>query len=151
MNRAERRAAAHAKSHPQCKVVALSRVFDQFAVFDGIERILAKISSGEVDFANGAPIFQAVDGGWFESVPALQGWISAWKRFNTKFDLNHDVGALERLCNALYYGMTIPRVLLDAANKVIAEERRLFKNIPRDELASAAKTEQIALLMEDVA
>lgn len=148
MNRAMRRAAARAKPIGPGKVVPLPKVFDEFAVFNDIDRVLEKIGNGEIEFANGVPVAMSSAGEWYEVIPALNGWISAWKRFNTQFNLNHDLSALVRLCNCLHYGTLVPQSLINSAKAVLAEERRLFKLIDRDALASAAKTEQIALLME---
>lgn len=147
MNRAMRRAAANAKPI-EYQRVPLPSLVDEFTVFNDIERVLQKIEHGEIEHSNGRPVMMAGDGGWYEIVPALNGWISAWKKFNTKFQLGHDVGTLVRLCNCLEYASPISHSLLKAAQEVLLEQRRLFRSIPRSELASAARTEQIRIFLE---
>lgn len=146
MNRAQRRAAERAKPQ-EYRTVPLPKMLDEFTVFNDLERMLEKIEHGEIEHANGKPIMMASNGEWYEVVPALNGWISAWKMFDQKFQLHHDLSALVRLANCLDHGVLIQIGLLKSAKAVIAEQRRLFRLIPRDQIASAARTKQIALMM----
>lgn len=147
MNRAMRRAAERSKP-TEYKRVLLPPILDEFTVFNDIERVLEKIEHGEIEHSGGKPVMMAADGHWYEIVPALNGWVSAWKRFDQQFQLSHDVGPLVRLCNCLNYGTPIQPSMVKAAKEVMNEQRRLFRLIPRDQLASAARTEQIRLFLE---
>lgn len=147
MNRQLRRIAAKQKYYPEPKKVALPKILDEYDVFTDIERLLDKVELGEIEHINGNPVMQYKDGEWYEVVPAMNGWISAWKMFDQKFQLNHDVAPLVRLCNQLNYNSPITIKQLQEARAVVMEQRRLFRSLPRDEIASAAKTKQIALLM----
>ena len=148
MNRQMRRIAARQREYKAPTVVPVPALFDEFAVFNDLERVLEKIEHGEIEHANGQPVMMAGDGHWYEIIPALNGWISAWKAFDIKFHLNHDLSALVRLSNCLNYATPIQHSLLDSAKQVLREQRRLFRMIPRDALASAARTEQIRLFLE---
>ena len=148
MNRAMRRAASRAKPL-EYQRVDLPRHLDELAVFGDIERVLEKIEHGEIEFSQGVPVMLASDGGWYEVIPALNGWISVWKAFDQKFQLGHDLSALVRLCNCLNYNQPLREDQVRAAKTVLTEQRRLFRTLPRDQIASAAKTEQIRMLMED--
>jgi hypothetical protein len=106
MNRAMRRAAARAKPL-EYQRVDLPRHLDELAVFGDIERVLEKIEHGEIEFSQGVPVMLASDGGWYEVIPALNGWISVWKAFDQKFQLGHDLSALVRLCNCLNYNQPL--------------------------------------------
>lgn len=148
MNRAMRRSAMKAKPVDAGKVVPLPKWLDEFIVFDNIDRVFQKIGHGEIEFANGRPVMMAGNGKWYEVIPALNGWISAWKRFDKSLNLNHDLSPLVRLSNQLNYYSPISLKQLSAARSVLKEQRALFRRLDRDSLASLAKTEQIALFME---
>lgn len=147
VNRAFRRLALRQKEYRDPVRVPIPALFDEFAVFDDIDRMLQKISHGEIEFCDGRPVMMAADGNYYEIVPALQGWISAWKAFIRKFSLDLDQDALIRLCNCLHYSVPIHRSLIKDAKAVVKDQRRLFRTIPRDLLASAARTEQIRLFL----
>lgn len=147
MNRQLRRIAARQKPLPEPRRVPIPKILDEYDVFTDVERLLDKIELGEMETVNGNFVMQYKDGEWYEVVPALNGWISAWKMFDQKFKLNHDVSPLVRLCNQLNYSSPITIRQLQEARATVMEERRLFRQIPRDDLASAAKTKQIALYM----
>ena len=147
MNRQLRRIAARQKPLPEPRRVPIPKILDEYDVFTDVERLLDKIELGEMETVNGNFVMQYKDGEWYEVVPALNGWISAWKMFDQKFRLNHDVAPLVRLCNQLNYSSPITLKQLQEARATVMEERRLFRQIPRDDLASAAKTKQIALYM----
>lgn len=147
MNRQLRRIAARQKPLPEPRRVPIPKILDEYDVFTDVERLLDKIELGEMETVNGNFVMQYKDGEWYEVVPALNGWISAWKMFDQKFKLNHDVSPLVRLCNQLNYSSPITLKQLQEARATVMEERRLFRQIPRDDLASAAKTKQIALYM----
>lgn len=147
MNRQLRRIAARQKPLPEPRRVPIPKILDEYDVFTDVERLLDKIELGEMETVNGNFVMQYKDGEWYEVVPALNGWISAWKMFDQKFKLNHDVAPLVRLCNQLNYSSPITIRQLQEARATVMEERRLFRQIPRDDLASAAKTKQIALYM----
>lgn len=147
MNRQLRRIAARQKPLPEPRRVPIPKILDEYDVFTDVERLLDKIELGEMETVNGNFVMQYKDGEWYEVVPALNGWISAWKMFDQKFKLNHDVAPLVRLCNQLNYSSPITLKQLQEARATVMEERRLFRQIPRDDLASAAKTKQIALYM----
>lgn len=149
MNRAMRRIAERQKHYPAPKRVDLPRYLDEFTVFSDIERVLEKIEHGEIEHANGVPVMMASNGNWYEVIPALNGWISAWKSFDAKFGLNHDLSALVRMSNCLHNLVPITDRQVRAARAVLDEQRKLFRRIPRDDIASAAKTEQIRLMMEN--
>lgn len=151
MNRAMRRAALKAKPVDAGKVVPLPKWLDEFIVFDNIDRVFQKIGHGEIEFANGRPVMMAGDGHWYEVIPALNGWISAWKRFDRSLNLNHDLSPLVRLSNRLNYNSPISQHQLMSARAVLNEQRKLFRKLDRDDLESLAKTEQIALFLEDKA
>ena len=148
MNRQLRRIAARQKPLPEPRRVPIPKILDEYDVFTDVERLLDKIELGEMETVNGNFVMQYKDGEWYEVVPALNGWISAWKMFDQKFKLNHDVAPLVRLCNQLNYSSPITLKQLQEARATVMEERRLFRQIPRDDLASAAKTKQIALYLE---
>lgn len=148
MNRAMRRLAARQKYYPAPTHVDLPKYLDEFTVFNDIDRVMEKIEHGEIEHANGVPIMLASNGEWCEVIPAMNGWISAWKNFDKKFQLNHDVSPLVRLCNCLNYAKPISEHQIKAARRTVNEQRRLFRQIPRDALASTARTEQIRILME---
>ncbi len=90
-------------------------------------------------------------GEWTEVVPALNGWISAWKAFDQRFQLGHDLSPMVRLCNCLNYGTPLTPRQIQAARDVLKEQRRLFRTLPRDQIASAARTEQIRMYLEGAA
>ena len=148
MNRQLRRIAARQKPLPEPKRVPIPKILDEFDVFNDIERLLDKIELGEMEHVNGSPIAMSKDGEWYEVIPALNGWISAWKMFDQKFKLNHDVAPLVKICNQLNYSSPISVRQLQEARATVIEERKLFRSLPRDEVASAAKTKQIALYLE---
>lgn len=146
MNRQMRRAADRAKPI-EYQRVPLPRYLDEFTVFSDIERVLEKIEHGEIEHVNGKPVLLSSSGEWCEVVPALNGWISGWKLFDQKFNLNHDISPMVRICNCLNYGSPISQRQIEAAQETLRQERSLFRRIPRDEIASAARTKQIQLLM----
>lgn len=147
MNRQLRRIAAKQKYMPPPKRVELPKLLDEYEVFTDVERLLDKIELGEIEFVDNNPVMQYKDGEWYEIIPAMNGWISAWKMFDQKFKLNHDVSPLVRLCNQLNYNSPISMSQLQAARATVLEQRRLFRSLPRDEIASAARTKQIALYL----
>ena len=149
MNRQLRRIAARQKYLPEPKQVPIPKILDEYDVFTDVERLLDKIELGEMESVNGNIVMQYKDGEWYEVVPALNGWISAWKMFDQKFKLNHDVAPLVKICNQLNYNSPISVRQLQEARATVMEERKLFRSIPRDELASAARTKQIQLLIKD--
>lgn len=150
MNRAMRRAADRAKPIEH-KRVDLPKYLDEFTIFSDIERVLEKLGNGEIEHVGGKAVFMASNGEWCQIVPALNGWISVWKRYDAQFKLNHDVSALVRVCNKLNYNAPLTEAQVKAAKDTVDNQRRLFRRLNRDQLASVAKTEQIAIFLEDKA
>lgn len=144
-----RRAAAHAKPI-EYQRMALPKILDEFAIFSDIDRIMQKLEHGEIEHANGRPIFLSATGEWCEVVPALNGWISVWKRYDQQFALQHDLSPLVRVCNKLNFNSPLTPAQVQAAKDTISAQRKLFKRLNRDEIASAARTEQTAILLEDI-
>jgi hypothetical protein len=144
MNRAMRRAAARAKP-TEFEKVSVPKWLDEFEIFDPIDRMLQKLENGQIEFQQGAAVFMAGDGEWYEVVPALNGWISVWKRIDQHFQLGHDLSAMVRLCNCLNYGKPMTEHQVAAARRVYKEQLRLFRALPRDEIASVTLTEQIRM------
>jgi len=147
MNRAMRRATARAKPI-EFKQVPVPKWLDEFEIFDPIDRMLQKLENGEIEYHQGHAVFMAGNGEWCEVVPALNGWISVWKRFDQHFQLGHDLSAMVRLCNCLNYSQPLTEHQVAAARKVYKEQVRLFRTLPRDALASVTRTEQIRMLLE---
>lgn len=146
MNRATRRAAMKAKPQTE-KVLRIHPLLDRHFVFDDWERLLQKIEHGELEHVNGKPVMMMTGGEWGEVVPCMNGYVSAWKSICMKFDVEHDLSALVRLANCLHYGSPISQGLLDSSKAVIREQRRIFGQLNRQEIASAARTEQIKMMI----
>jgi hypothetical protein len=147
MNRAMRRAAARVKPI-EFKQEPLPKWLDEFEIFDPIDRMLQKLENGEIEYHQGSAVFMAGSGEWCQVVPALNGWISVWKRFDQHFQLGHDLSPMVRLCNCLNYSQPLTEHQVAAARKVYKEQIRLFRTLPRDALASITRTEQIRMLLE---
>lgn len=146
MNRKERRAAAKGKRISYQRV-ELPRHLDEMIIFSDWERVLEKLEHGQIEFAEDKPVMLTAQGTWEEIVPAMRGWILTWIGFNAKFKLNHDVTPLDTVCRALYYNEMLTLEQVQAAKACLLEERKLFRTINRDEIASAARTEQIKMYL----
>lgn len=148
MNRALRRAAARQKPLQPPKVIELPGPLDEWSVFNNIHTILKKLEYGHIEHAGNKPVFLDETGKWFEICPALSGWISCWERVDRHYNLEIDQDPLAKLHNKLNYGMLLAYDDILAAMKVVDIQRSWFRKLPRAELRSLAKTEQIALFLE---
>lgn len=146
MNRKERREAARRRPVSYQRV-ALPRHLDEQIIFSDWERVLEKLEHGAIEYQGETPVMLTAQGKWEEIVPAMRGWILSWIGFSEKFNLNHDVTPLDTVCRALYYGKLLTLEQVKAAQTCLMEERKLFRTIDRDALASAARTEQIKMFL----
>lgn len=151
MNRKERRAAKKGKRITYERV-ALPAHLDELIIFSDWERVLEKLEHEQIEYkvkedGTEVPVMLSSRGVWEEVVPAMRGWILSWIGFNERFNLNHDVTPLDTICRALYYNKMLTHEQVMAAKQCLLEERKLFRQIDRDELASAARTEQIKMYL----
>ena len=151
MNRKERRAAARGKRITYERVL-LPKHLDEMIIFSDWERVLEKLEHGQIEYRTNedgkeVPVMLTAQGKWEEVVPAMRGWVLSWIGFNERFNLNHDVTPLDTVCRALYYDELLTMEQVKAAQACLMEERKLFRSIDRDALASAARTEQIKMYL----
>ena len=117
MNRQLRRIASRQKYIAPPRVVPLPSLFDEWAVFNGITSILQKLERGEIEAANGIPVFQDEKGQWCEVCPALSGWISVLERYDRTFSLGLVQDPLAKLQNKLLYSMPLTPAMLPAPKR----------------------------------
>ena len=151
MNRKERRAAAKRKAVTYHRV-ALPQHLDEMIIFSDWERVLEKLEHGQIEYlkkedGTEVPVMLSSRGEWEEVVPAMRGWILSWIAFSERFNLGHDVTPLDDVCRSLYYNRMLTPEQIQKAKECLMEERKLFRKIDRDELASAARTEQIKMFL----
>ena len=151
MNRQLRRIASRQKYIAPPRVVPIPSLFDEWAVFDGITGIIQKLERGEIEAVNGVPVFQDEKGQWCEVCPALSGWISVWERYDRSFSLDLVQDPLAKLHNKLLYSMPLTIGDVADAKGVLEQQRKIFRKLDRNKLASLAITEQISLLLESAA
>lgn len=126
----------------------LAEVAGAFAMIDAAMR---QIASSEV-FADekGTPIFQ-VDGEWYETAPALLGWVDLWQRLSDKNALGIDIAPLFQLANRLSYGVSLTPEGVEAAQKCVDDCRRAYRGMDVHAVKSEVRTRQIAMAMEAAA
>ncbi len=147
-NRAQRRAMKRIKHMPAERVVPLPALLDEFTVFDMPQTILDQISNGQIDAAQGVPVFRDNAGVWTEIVPALEGWILTWQMINEKLQLALDLQPLSILSKRLHNNVPLTRENISAAQQSLLQCRQAFRRSNRQQIISIAKTAQISILIE---
>jgi len=149
MNRAQRRAMMRNKQRLAERFVPLPALLDEFTIFDMPQTILDKLRNGEIEAYQGRPVFRDNTGAICEICPALSGWIYTWQRINDELGLNINLDPLGRLHNKLQADMPLQLADIEAAETTLTTMRQVFRASDRRQIASIAKTAQIAILIEE--
>lgn len=143
MNRAARRA----KAKPQARrryVRPLPHEVDM--VFFDIDKFFRQLSEGLVDIdEKGVLVHQSLQGEKYQTLPAIMGFMSVWRRMSNHFKLGIDVQPVEKLCKRLEFGMPITPEEVEACKAIIANLRRIYARLNAYEVKSVVNTELIAL------
>lgn len=148
MNRAQRRAAQKGRTQVHEIVRPLPRYLDEFTIFDIPQTILDRIEKGEIEAANGVPVFWH-EAGWHEVCPALRGWIYTWQKISNGMQLNLDLQPLQKLHNKLQASMPISELDIGIAQLCLSWLRAVFRSNDRQRIKQIAQEAQIAILLQD--
>lgn len=151
MNRQQRRQAQKAARRGidrSERVVPLPALLDEFTIFDIPQTILDRIEAGEIEAANGVPIFRDNTGEWNEVCPALSGWIFTWQRISDAMAMQLDLAPLRKLNNKLQYDMKISEQEIEASQVALNKIRHAFRAGDRSRIAELARDAQIAILTD---
>lgn len=128
------------------KVVSLPPLLDEFTIFDIPQTILDRIAAGEIEAANGVPIFRDNTGAWNEVCPALDGWIFTWQRISDAMQLGLNLKPLQRIHAKLDRDMPISQADICDALCTLRNTRLAFRSNNRSMIAKLARDAQIAIL-----
>ena len=128
------------------KIVSLPALMDEFTIFDIPQTILDRISAGEIEAANGVPIFRDNTGAWCEVCPALDGWIFTWQRISDAMQLELDLQPLQKIHTKLDRNMPIFLEDITAGLHALLLTRLAFRENDRSRIAQLARDAQIAIL-----
>lgn len=131
------------------RIVGLPPMLDEFTIFDIPQTILDRISAGEIEAANGRPVFRDNTGAWCEVCAALDGWIFTWQRISNGLAMQLDLSALSKLNNKLRYDMRISELEVRAGHAALNKIRQAFRSSDRSRIASLARDAQIVILAAD--
>lgn len=122
------------------------------AVFAPIEQIISGIrSSGTVDAAKGAPVFQEhMKGGWYEMVPALAGVIHFHEIALSRHQLPVELDGLRRLSAKLDKDAPLFDTDLDAAEASIVSCKRQATALTVDEAQDILDTIRMSIAMDKI-
>lgn len=119
-------------------------------IFRPIHRLFDQLREGEVDSAQGRPIFLDWTGTWCDVVPALDGWVGCWKRITAGEGVEVDLSAVSKLARYLDNGVPLTEDMVDQAWQQIMVTQRLTMKITRKALGDYMRTEQIAIELEQL-
>lgn len=150
MNRQIRRAQAKAKSAKAPRIARhqLRRPLPHEVdlVFADIDRFFRLLSDGLVDVdQRGVLVQQSLEGERYETIPAVLGFTSVWRRISNNFNLNIDVSPIEKLCKRLEACMPITPGEVEHSMAIILAMRRAYSKLDLYEVKSVVNTELIAL------
>ena len=112
-------------------------------IFRPIHHLFDQLRQGEVDSAQGKPIFKDWHGQWCEVVPALDGWVGCWARIAAGERITIDLSAVTKLARCLEYGMPMTPEQVENAWQQIMVTQRLTLKIPRRTMGKYMRDEQI--------
>lgn len=142
------RAKPHGNRHDKARI---PKIILQDRDFSQIEIFMMKLRKGEVDTLNGEIIMTAMDGEQYRVLNALDGWMEYWRTMADRAGIEYDDKPLQLLKNKLRNGMPLTMAAIDAADQVIDQQRTMYQRIHKESISSVATTQQIKMMMEDVA
>lgn len=115
-------------------------------VFFDIDKFFRQLSDGLVDVdEKGVLVQQALNGEKYQTLPAILGFMSVWRRISNHFNLGIDVQPVEKLCKRLEFSMPITPEEVQTCKDIIDVMRQVYSRLNAYEVKSIVKTELIAL------
>lgn len=114
-------------------------------IFRPIHRLFDQLRSGEIDSADGQPIFLDWQGNWCEVVPALDGWAGCWERIAAGEGLVLSTAAVRQLARSLADDVELTEDQVDAAWQEVLATQRATLRIPRKTMGNYMRTELVAI------
>lgn len=137
MNRKQRR---HQKRGARGNAKAyIPPLFDCWTQFDSIERLFIQLKAGAVEVEGNQITIMGLHGERYAVLPALEGWITYWSTLATRHSIPYDDTAMRKLAKSLEYDKPLQLTEVEAAYKVVDLQRRMFRALPRKEVAEVAK------------
>lgn len=153
MNREMRRAAVRAKRmevKPRRNWSRITRpmLHEADQVFGPIDAFLKQLQSGVVDAAAGRAVFKDTEGHWYEATPAVRGFVSAFERILTHYQIELNLEPVLKLCNKLDAGMPLTLAHIAQCTSLIDQCRRAYMGMDVFVVKGIVNTELIALELE---
>lgn len=123
----------------------------QLEAFRLPDQIFAHLATGEIESIKGVPCFidhTESSGTWYAIAPAMEGWLSLWRRLCRRYVLAIDLYPIEIIARRLDTGAPITPEEIDAARRVIDQCRKAYRGMDVYVVGSLVKTEQIAQQFE---
>ena len=124
---------------------------DMARAFAPVDTPLAQLAKGYVtaDGETGGAVTQTIGGGWIELAPALEGLAIAWRRVLAHYQVEIDVGPLDRLAGALARGELIPQALVAECQATVTALKRAYRRMDGPTVKSLCNTTSIEILLAD--
>lgn len=139
MNRQQRRQAKRMAGHkPTQHRRILPLAMDMFEQFDTIERLFAQLKAGAVEVEGNQITIMGLHGERYAVLPALEGWVTYWHTLATRHGIPYDDTAMRKLAKSLEYDKPLQMAEVEAAYQVVELQRRMFRALPRRDVAAVA-------------
>lgn len=121
---------------------------DEFEQFDDIERMVQKLEHGAIETEQGRPVM-TTKGVTYDVLSALEGWMEYWRMLADKHSIPYDDQPMHTVARRLENVMPLTPTHIDGFKRVVAQQRAMFRSIPRRDISSQATTVQIKLLLDE--
>lgn len=139
-NRAQRRMAKKATRHKvRAPRAFIPPTLDCWEQFDSIERLFSQLKAGAVEVESSMITIMGLHGERYAVLPALEGWITYWHTLATRHGIPYNDTAMRKLAKSLEYDKPLQMAEVEAAYQVVELQRRMFRVLPRKEVAAVAK------------
>ena len=121
-----------------------------YATFRPIRELVKQLRSGEVDTVKGVAVMPEWAGGMVEVCPALEGWVSCWKRIAEAEGLAVTATACERVAKALHYGKPMTEQEVEAFAAEVEAQAEIYGSLPLSVIRRHILTEQLAIQIDEM-
>lgn len=119
-------------------------------IFRPIDTIIERLKEGEIEAAQGVPIFKDWQDRWCVLHVALDGWADCFDRISRYEGLSIDTDPLRKLATKLDYASPITPAEVAAVEALMSHCRQILRRLPLARVRSHMTTEEIASKVESL-
>lgn len=147
MNRAESRRAARAAKHKPNRSAAryITPAQLEFDSFDSIDRLFQKLRHGELEWGANGWVIMGLSGASLHILSALDGWLEYWSTLALQQSIAYNDVPLRRLAKSLEYNKPLTEAEVDAAQRVVDQQRLMYRTLPKSITTAVSKQVQATI------